>query len=380
MAAALLSACGGGSSSLTTTDPITPTQERGDLVSSSLISTIQSILLPYSVNSYKIVYYTVGTNGDILKASGLLSIPVKGANAKSPLLSYQHGTIFLDSRAPSVDASSIEGIATLSGNGYIVSSPDFLGYAESTQVIHPYIHRESLASASIDMLKASQQYLANNNIATNDQLFLVGYSEGGYATMAMQKELQENFSSEYTVTASAPGAGPFHLSETAKILANKVTNEDPSYLSFVIKTYDETYGLNKIDEIYQAPYRTIINTYFDSTYSSGEIDAALSHTTSALFEPTFLSLLRGDGAHVLKDKLAENNIYDWAPTAPTRLYHGPLDEVVPYENASIAYQTMDANGATDVSLGICPLSTHVLCAGTYILDTLSFFSSRVEDL
>ena len=374
----VMSACGGGSSTSVTNPPVIA--ERGALISSDLVSTDRSILLPYTVNSHKLVYYTVDTNNNIIKASGLLSVPSKGASEKSPIISYQHGTIFLDSQAPSIHASTLEGIATLAGTGYIVSAPDFIGYGESSALIHPYMHAESLASASIDMLRASKSFLFNNNIQVNEQLFLTGYSEGGYATLALQKAIQEGFSSEFTVTASAPGAGPFDLSETAKTLANKITNDDPSYMSFVIKAYDSTYALGKIDEIYQLPYRTIVNTYFDGNHSGSEIDTALSHTTSELFEAPFLSALQGTGSHILKDKLALNNIYDWKPNAPTRFYHGPNDEIVPYSNAITTLETMQANGATNVSLGICPLNTHVQCAVPFVLDALNFFSDYSQDL
>jgi len=371
-----LNACGGGSS----VNNSPAAHERGDLVSSELLTTINSVLLPYTVRAYKISYHTIDTDGDIIQASGLISVPVKASGAKSPLLSYQHGTIFLNSQRPSNSASSINGIAILSGTGFIVSAPDYIGYGDSADQIHPYIHAESLASASIDMLKASKTFLSNNGISINDQLFLAGYSEGGYATLALQKKLQENYSSEFNVVASAAGAGPFDLSTTAETLANKTTNNDPSFMSFVLKAYDEIYALNKIDEMYQQPYRNIVNTYFDGNHSGSEIDAALSHMTAELLEPEFLSALQGDDSHIIKDKLVENDIFDWKPTADTRFYHSPNDSIVPYANSVKALTTMQANGATNISLGDCPLDSHADCAVPNVLDTIDFFSSRVNDL
>jgi len=206
--ALFLSACGGGGSN-EFVEPIVPNAEleRGALVSSVFISNNQTPFFPYSVDSYKIVYSTVDTENKQINASGLLSIPKKDVGVKGPLLSYQHGTIFTDTKAPSNDAASIEGIGVLAGSGYIVSSPDYLGYAESTQVLHPYVHAESLASSSVDMLRASKAFLVNQNIAINNQLFLAGYSEGGYANLALQKEIQDNLSTEFNTTASTVGAG-----------------------------------------------------------------------------------------------------------------------------------------------------------------------------
>ncbi len=367
-----LTGCGGSSS--------TPTQDRGELVNSQLITTVNSPLLPYSVRAFKISYNTVDTDGAVIQASGLLSVPVKASGAKSPLLSYQHGTIFLNSQRPSNSASTINGIATLSGTGYIVSAPDYIGYGDSSNQIHPYIHAKTLASSSIDMLKASKTFLSNQGIAINNQVFLTGYSEGGYATLAMQKEIQENYAGEFNVVASAAGAGPFDLSTTAQTLANRTTNRDPSFMSFVLKAYDVIYDLNKIDEMYQQPYRNIVNTHFDGTHSGSEIDSKLSHTTAELFEPAFLAALQGNGPHIIKEKLAENNLFDWKPNADTRFYHSPNDQIVPYENSTKALSTMQANGASNVSLGDCPLNSHADCAVPYVLDTLSFFTSRANDL
>lgn len=370
-----LSACGGGSSGKTPS-----VGERGGLISSKLVSSKRTLLLPYKVDAYKIIYGTVDANNTPIRASGLLTIPQKSSGAKSPLLSYQHGTIFLNNQAPSISATSINGIMTLSGTGFIVSAPDYIGYGESAAKMHPYIHADSLASASIDMLRASKAFLQQHNIKTNSQLFLTGYSEGGYATLALQQKLQESHSSEFTVTASAAAAGPFDLSETAKILANRTTNTKPAFMSFVLKTYDDTYKLNKVSEMYQAPFVGVINTHFDGNHSSSSISANLSHTTSELFNAPFLSALQGADQHVIKDKLALNNIYDWKPTAPTRFYHSPNDGIVPYSNSQKAVDTMRSNGATNISFDDCPLNTHTECAVPYVLNTLNFFLGFANDL
>ncbi len=367
-----LVACGGGGNNTTA--------ERGGLISAKLLDTKPSnFLVPYSVKAYKITYGTIDVDGKSMSASGLLAVPSKGAGVKSPLLSYQHGTIFLNGQAPSLSVLSATGIMTLAGKGYIVSAPDYIGYGESSHKNHPYMHASSLASASVDMLKASNEFLKKNNIKTNSQLFLAGYSEGGYATLALQKSIQENHASEFTVTASAAGAGPFDLVETAKTLSNKVTNQKPAYMSFLLKSYDDVYGLNKVSEMFQSQYVNAINSVFNGANSSGVINSQLTSTTSALFKAPFLNVLQGTGSHAITDKLALNALYDWKPSAPTRFYHSQNDEIVPYHNAQKAKNSMLAKGAS-VSLGNCHLNTHVGCALLYVSDALSFFGGHAQDL
>jgi len=375
-----LNACGGGGSAKLGSGGEDPNNYRGTLINSELVGTKSgNFLIPYDVKAYKIIYSTIDVNGNKIKASGLLGVPQKAKSAKSPLLSYQHGTNFLNKNAPSNSSSTADAIMRFAGTGYVISAADYIGYGESKGQIHPYIHAETLASASIDMIRASKQFLQSQNIHINSQLFLAGYSEGGYATLALQKAIQEKHANEFRVTASAAGAGPYDLTETAKIMANKATNNSPAYMSFLLKAYDSIYALNKISEMYQSQYVNVINTSFDGTHSSRDINNQLSSNTEELFEPSFLEALRGTGTHILKDKLALNNLYNWKPTAPTRLFHGSNDEIVPYSNSQKALETMRANGAT-ISLGDCSLNTHVQCAFPYAIDARNFFNKYVDDL
>ena len=96
--------------------------------------------------------------------------------------------------------------------GYIVTMSDFIGLGEG-EGIRQYMHAQAEATATIDLMFA--WYLANDMLGTptNDQLFLFGYSQGGHATMATVKEIGANYSEELTITASAPMAGPYSMSE-----------------------------------------------------------------------------------------------------------------------------------------------------------------------
>ena len=41
---------------------------------------------------------------------------------------------------------------------------------------------------------------------------------------------------------------------------------------------------------------------------------------------------------------------DWVPESPTYFYHGIGDDIVPYENAQMAYDAFIENGASNVTL------------------------------
>lgn len=380
----LFSGCGGGDGGGDNSTDL-QLENNGALIQATKISTTKPSVGIYSVNSYKIAYVTTHPKMNIkIKASGLLIVPIKDADKRSPILSYQHATLFTDDNIPTNSPSEI---AQLGGRGFVVTAPDYISYGDSTALSPTYIHAESYVNAGLDLLRASKVFLEEQNIAINNQLFLAGYSEGGYATMAIQKAIQESYSDEFKVVASSAGAGPYDIVTTAKIVANKNPNEKPAFMSYVLKSYDDLYQLNDIENMYQSDYVNAVNTVFDGQHGGLTIAKNLTTDTSALFTPGFLSALKGEdgaGNFAIMDKLAENAIYDWAPTVPTMLFHGKNDETVPYENTQIAYSAMLSKGA-DIRLETCGEKifgieievdlddTHVYCAVKYVLDTVDFF-------
>jgi len=387
-----LHACGGGSSSPGTN----ATAQRGDVVSVSLISAYDVNTLKnastssgyfsgylsymvYPVNVYKVVYWTADHSGTLLQASGLLAIPQNGFASSTALLSYDNGTIFANSDAPTNNPTMSLFAALMASTDFIVTIPDYIGYGTSAAELHPYLHAQSLANATIDLLRAAKHYLANNNIALNGQLFLAGYSEGGYASVATHEFLQQQYASEFTVTADVAGDGPYDLSDTANTLLSGTTLPYAPYVAFLFKAYDDIYGWNRIGDIFQATYVDTVNNDFYGDYSGTQIDNALTNVTADLFTATFLSNYFSSGETEIKTRLQENNVYDWAPQAPVRLFHGQDDITVPYANATTAQTTMSSKGASDVMVIDCTTApstlptTHTNCALPYLNYMLGYF-------
>ncbi len=218
-------------------------------------------LARYSVKVYRLTYTTRNTDGQAVTASGALLVPV--APAAVPVISYQHGTLQPDeeNRAPSYYSQRSEiwsAVSVLASTGYVVSAPDYIGYGASKALPHPYEHAASLASASADMLRAAREFCAKEKVSVNQKNFLLGYSEGGYATMALHKLLEEKYATELPVTASAPGAGAYHKSAFARYIMG--STQPLNFLStyvWVLRTYDRVYKLNRpFSYYYQEPYAT----------------------------------------------------------------------------------------------------------------------------
>ena len=75
------------------------------------------------------------------------------------------------------------------------------------------MHAESEARSVVDMVLALPAYLSKYGYSWNQQLFLSGYSQGGHGTMAAHQMLEADYPN-IPVTASAPMAGPYDLSNT----------------------------------------------------------------------------------------------------------------------------------------------------------------------
>jgi pimeloyl-ACP methyl ester carboxylesterase len=347
----------------------------GEYSTSALATRVSAIplagaLVRYPIKVYRLTYRTLTPEGQETTASGAILVPT--ATTALPVLSYQHGTISPSSegQAPSYYAQGSDVwsvVSVLASTGYVVSAPDYLGYGASKALPHPYEHAASLASASADMLRATREFCQQQKFSVNDKNFLLGYSEGGYATMALHKYLQEKYATALPVTASAPGAGAYHKSAFAKYVLQ--STQPLSFLStyvWVLRTYDRVYTLNRpYSYYYQEPYATRLQA---------DPFADVPTQQSQLFTNTFRQAVLTGSDAALTATLTANDIYDWKPTAPLALFHGTADDYVPFFNSQDAYDAMKAQGATQVTLRPIQGGNHFSSATTYTLGAYAFIS------
>ncbi len=316
-----------------------------------------AVLALYDVEYYKLIYNTT-FKGKKIQVSGLLGIP-KNVPAPS-LLSAQHGTIFRAAEAPSNFPNTFSGFELFASAGYVALIPDYIGYGISQNITHPYFDKQSSALTVVDMIKAAKYYLRKQNTAISSRLFLAGYSEGGYVTMAAQQEIETNPLHQLTVTAAAEGAGAYDLTVFATLLATRPTYAAPSFLAFIVKSYNSTYNWNRpFSDFFQEPYASQIPQLLDGTKGREEIDAALPKTPIALLNPVFYGDLLNPAKEVeLKQRLVSNSFLTWVPKSPTRLYHGTADEAVFIETSVVTYNRFRAEGATNVEFFPIPGRDH----------------------
>ncbi|QMU29472.1 alpha/beta hydrolase family protein [Adhaeribacter radiodurans] len=331
--------------------------------------------IKYNVAFYKFTYKTTYRDNPI-EVSGLLAIP---QNTPTPpaILSAQHGTMFANADAPSNFPASFTGFELFAAAGYITLIPDFIGFGVSQNTFHPYYDQKSSASTVVDMIKAAKWYLKSANITANNNLFLVGYSEGGYVTMAAQKEIETNPDHKLTLTAAAAGAGGYDLTGMLTGIATTTTYPNPSFLAFIIQAYNTTYDWKRpLTDFFQEPYATTIPALFDGTKDIDAINQGLTNSPAALFNPAFYAGLQNPtGEQTLKKALTDNSFLTWVPKSPTRLYHGTADEAVFYSTSETTFNRFKAAGATNVEFFPIEGGMHRTSIETMMINALPWLES-----
>lgn len=293
----------------------------------------------YAVSSYKLEYLTRNSYGDLVVVSGLLAVPNK--STPSPILSFQHGTTFENKDAPSsnLEVNKRHPEIVFASLGYIVFSPDYIGYGTSFGESHPYLQKEPSADIVIDMLRAGKTWLVDEEIAMNGQLFITGYSQGGYVSMAALEAMQSRELEDLTATAAVLGAGPYDLYETLSVLSNRLNNL-PNFLN------------NAAIELLE----------YVLVPDDSEID----------IERQFLERYL--------DKNRQDDVHGWKPNISLKLFHGEDDDTVPVESSISTRNTMTDLGG-DVELVSCQASPadHSNCSIPYINYTINYFSGIRTD-
>lgn len=374
MATLLLAACGGGSGEVAVepdgpgrTLAVTPLRSftTAEVTAALAAAGDKAPALPvrYEVRTWRIDYLTLDAEGREQRASGLLAVPVKPAGRRSPVLSYQHATTFLDAEAPSNALAPGEPPIVLAASGYFVAAADYLGYGVSKGLPHPYLLSAPSAAAVLDLLTAARNWRLRNGVAGNGQLFLAGYSEGGYVTMAAHRALQAGSSVHRDeLVAAIPGAGPYHLAATLDALLEQVRDDYPLLAALIDPGFLRRLGGTVRDEVRRLLVRALL---------PGDADVA--------FDTRFIDAYLADDRDLIE---RQSNVHDWRPERRVRLFHGRDDRTVPYVSGSSTLQAMQARGAPDVSLTDCSATPagHLECVPDYWRHLLRVLDAQVRDL
>jgi pimeloyl-ACP methyl ester carboxylesterase len=281
-----------------------------------------------AVRLYRITYPSVipEMGNKPTRASGLLAIP--DTEGKSfPMVSYQHGTVYGHNEVPSFPEESPETqlmIAQFAGQGYLVIGADYFGLGISTEP-EGYMVKGSHQQATYDLLLASRAVLTKLSLSS-ENLFLAGWSQGGFVTMAFLEKLEAaGVKVDGAATASAP-LDVYALMQGFLVFPRK---SDAVWLNSIMIlssfAYENYYGVPGLarslltDEYYEIAKKAYDREPFNPSDITTDLHKLIR---PEYFNPQYFA----NSAY--GKQILSAHAYRWVISSPVRNYYGETDEAI----------------------------------------------------
>jgi hypothetical protein len=400
LAAAVLTACSGGGD-VATGPSIDLTNGRGTLVANppavlasfpaaadfaaalSASSSGRSLLAvagapKCGITFHYMEYNTVGGQNEATNATGGIMVPTgtdAACSGPRPVLLYSHGTTVekgFNMASPSTSEAGLVA-AMYAAQGWIVVTSNYAGYDASRLSYHPYLNGEQQSNDMIDALRAARKAFPKIGASDSGKLFLSGYSQGGYVSMATHKAMQNNYASEFKVTASGNMSGPYSLVKTFQtVFAGGVNAGGTVFTPMILTSWQKAYGniYTSPSDVYEAAYATGIETLlpgtltFNQLFTTGKLPTKLFASgalvtgdpsldalfaagvgTPNLIKQSWRQSVLGNPAHPAWVAAAKNDLLSWTPTRPVAMCMGAQDPTVFATNTSDMATYIASKGA-----------------------------------
>ena len=331
--------------------------------------------LDYGISLYTISYNTT-YKGQNIKASGLVAFP--DTDKGMPILNFNHGTTSLHADAPTEDLIQYSFFSNAASAGYIVVIPDYLGFGVSDDIVHPYYRSDITGQTVVDMIRAAKELARIEGYNFNGDVFLSGYSEGGFATMSTHHNMEQNNYKGLNLIASAPASGGYDITGMLDYFLSKETYHVPYYIAYVAIGYKTSYDWDlPLSAMFNEPYSDLIPSYFNGKYSGYEINSVLTDDLSLLLTSNFRNNFYSDSdLKVIVDAFEENSLDNWIPKKKMLMYHGTADITVPYQNSVDTYNNFISLGADKSKIEFIQLQGENHSSGSipYIIDLFDRFN------
>lgn len=311
-----------------------------------------------AVKLYRITYSsTIPERGNRpTVATGLIAIP-DTADTFFPMISYQHGTVYGKREVPSFPWYSSETqlmIAQFAGQGYVLVGADYFGMGLSEEP-EGYMVKGSHQQACYDMLMASRAVLEHLQRKASD-LFLAGWSQGGFVTMAFLEKLED---SKVEVKAAATASAPVDVFVALNGFLNFPRKNDAPWVttlfilsSFAFENYYGVAGLAQSlinDEYYDVSRKA----YDKQPVNDSDIPTDLRKLIrKEYFDPQFFA------ASAYGKLVAAAQGYRWVIQTPVRNYFGKSDEAISNGLGQLAMNYQRAIGNQNIEAISTGNTTH----------------------
>ncbi len=291
-----------------------------------------------SARTFAVEYWTRDGAGRPQRASGLYAEP--GCRQPRAVVSYQHGSVSRREDVPSaLNTEGLAAAAVFAGGGYLLVAPDYPGLGLSPGV-HPYLQVGPTSRAARDLITAARSLAEARGTPWPEDLLLAGFSQGGHATVALQRALEAEPLPATRLLGVAAGSAPFDLARVSFPYALAGHSRDHSaYLAWLVHGLATAEG-RALGETLREPWASRVPGLLDGAFDEDD----LPRDPRELFTAAFLAAHDAGEETWLHRALAANSTHDFAPRAPLRVYFGSEDETVTPQDAAWAVAAMRSRG------------------------------------
>ena len=283
-------------------------------------------------------YPSIDSDGNEVILSGKVILP-KGQKPKRLIL-VSHYTIGMNGEAPS-NCFSLEGILSTMGYGLII--PDYRGYGVTVNQFHPYLVMLETAFNVTDMYFAVKEWLkAVGMEPEHEDIYLMGYSQGGATTMAVEYLIETAYSypedSLYIpIHRVFAGGGPYDIKASFERFITTDVASYPVAVPLVLQGMINGNKLNiKIEDFMQPWLCEHMDDWINcKRYTTSQMNKLIgTKVTHELLTEEAMKQTSDKGAELYK-AMTENSVvsYNWMPQASVYMMHSMDDETVTYDNA-----------------------------------------------
>ena len=271
-----------------------------------------------------------------VELSGKVLLP-KGRKPKRYIV-VSHYTICSNEEAPS-NVFPLEGILT--DLGYAMIFPDYQGYGIDCARIHPYLLLYQNAYDVAMMYLSVKQYLKGTEYEPEeDDIYLMGYSQGGAVAMSTLWLMEKHMGRGDEVAQVFAGGGPYDVRATFNNFIETNTVHIAPAVPMVIQSMIACYGANSdMADVLQPWVCDKLDEWINSkNFTVNQLRDVMGTTTTSDILTSACMDRTGDTVSELYKAMTENSVLaqDWTPATPIYMLHSIDDDVVPFVNATKA--------------------------------------------
>jgi len=332
------------------------------------------------VPSRKVQYSSSDGQGGARTYSGRVFLPNRKLTdppREVPLVIYQHATETRRNAVPYNNKGDETMLGALAAEtcGFAVAMPDGDGMgADPSGKMHAYCFSKTAAPCVIDLIRAvlgglnGRQIFDDANYIWDGDIYIVGYSEGGYISMAAVKELATNPAcKDVKLTGAAAMGGPFDLAQaTRALLTDGRTPYDRPYIpSYFVMAWKELFGKLMDDainpDLLKKDSAGDVTRWLNGDIGGDDITPLIQARLTGnkntmvparaiLNEKWVKDNIENPGSALNKELEANTLVGPWQPTAPVLLMHDPFDQTVKFSGTQAMFDVWTRQGAKPIGI------------------------------